>query len=83
MKLAKIIAAAGLAAAAVTMSTSANAQDYGRHRGWDNHDRGYDRGDHRGWDRGRHHGWNNRWNRHHRVCRTEWRHHRRVTVCYR
>lgn len=80
MKLAKIIAAAGLTVAAVTMSTSASAQDWrhdrGDHRGWD-------RGHHRGWDRG--YGWNRHhgWDRHHRVCRTEWRHHHRITVCYR
>lgn len=82
MKLAKIIAAAGLTVAAVTMSTGASAQDY-RHGGYDRGDRGdrhdrWDRGHHRGWDNGRHHGWNN-----HRVCRTEWRHHHRVRVCYR
>lgn len=77
MKLAKIIAAAGLTVAAVTMSTSASAQDWRHNRGNDRH-HGWDRGNHRGWDNGRHHGWNN-----HRVCRTEWRHHHRVRVCYR
>ena len=86
MKLAKIIAAAGLTVAAVTMSTSADAQNW-RNRGsgydqrYDRHDRHdrWDRGHHRGWDNGRHYGWN----RHQRDCRTFWRHHRRVTVCYR
>lgn len=86
MKLAKIIAAAGLTVAAVTMSTSASAQDWrhdrGYHHGWDRgHHRGWD--NHRGWDRG--YGWNRhaRWNRYHRVCRTEWHHHHPVRVCYR
>jgi Spy/CpxP family protein refolding chaperone len=71
MKLAKIIAAAGLTVAAVTMSTSADAQSW-RH----------DRGHHSSWNNGYHHGWNNHrgWN-HHRYCRTEWRHHHRVTIC--
>ncbi len=72
MKLAKIIAAASLTVAAITMSTSADAQNW-RHR---------DRG-HHGWNNN-HHGWNNghnRWGRHHRYCRTEWRHHHRVTIC--
>jgi Spy/CpxP family protein refolding chaperone len=70
MKLAKIIAAAGLTVAAVTMSTSADAQSW-RH----------DRGHHSSWDRGHHRGWDNHHNRHHRYCRTEWRHHHRVTIC--
>ena len=32
---------------------------------------------HRDWNRGRHMGWRN----HHRVCRTVWRHHRRIRTC--
>jgi hypothetical protein len=81
MKLAKILAAAGLTVAAVTMSTSADAQnwrDRGHHRGYDNWDRGHHRG-YNNWNRGHRYGWN----RHHRDCRVVWRHHRRVTVCYR
>lgn len=85
MKLAKIIAAAGLTVAAVTMSASADAQNW-RDRGNDRHHGWNDRGHHRGWD-DRHYGWENRrhygWNRHHPVCRVTWRHHHRVRVCYR
>jgi len=81
MKIARIIAAAGLSIAAVVGATSANAQDW-RHHGGDR-DRGryehrWDRGHHYGWDRGRHYGWNRY---HHRHCFTEWRHHRRITIC--
>jgi hypothetical protein len=32
---------------------------------------------HYGWNRGHHYGWNN----HHRMCRTVWRHHRRIRTC--
>jgi hypothetical protein len=45
-------------------------------RHWNRDRRHWDRGRHRGWDRGRYHRGN-------RYCRTEWRHHRRVQVCYR
>ncbi|RYE02786.1 MAG: hypothetical protein EOP61_07250 [Sphingomonadales bacterium] len=61
-------------ASTLTVSLAASAQRWG-HRD----ERRYDRGHRRGWDRGR-------YNRRHygrRVCRTEWRHHRRVQVCYR
>jgi len=80
MKLAKIIAAAGLTVAAVTMSASADAQSY-RHR-TSSYEQRYDRHDR--WDRGHHRGPQLGWNRHNRRnCHTSWRHHRRVTVCYR
>ena len=67
MNIVKAIAAAGLAAVALTGATAANAQTY-RHHGryehrWERHDR-----------------WGHRWG-HHRICRTEWRHHHRVTIC--
>jgi hypothetical protein len=70
MKLTHLIAAGLMVAGLGISTTAASAQDY-RHD-----DR---RGDHRGpdWrDHGRDHRWNN-----HRRCHTEWRHHRRVTVC--
>jgi hypothetical protein len=75
MNIVKAIAAAGLAAVALTGATAANAQTYRHDRGhhetrWDRHDRGR----HIGWNRG--HRWGG-----HRVCRTEWRHHHRVTIC--
>jgi len=44
-------------------------EDVRRHRGWDRR--------HYGWTRGHHYGWRN----HHRMCRTVWRHHRRITTC--
>lgn len=77
MKIAKIIAAAGLSIAAVVGATGASAQDWRHHNG-NRYEQRYDRGRHHGWDRGRHYGWNNR---HHRHCWTEWRHHRRITIC--
>ncbi|HEX8300195.1 hypothetical protein [Sphingomonas sp.] len=80
------ISAAGPSASILTVSAAATVQRYRQD------DRRWDRGRHRGWDRGR----SNRRNynrgryynngRHYnrgRVCRTQWRHHRRVTVCYR
>jgi hypothetical protein len=85
----KLAAALGLMVAGLGVSTSASAQYYGgRGDNYDQRDdRRYDhrddrrdwRDDHRGYgyDRGRRYGWN------HRACHTEWRHHRRVTVCYR
>ncbi|MEG3175688.1 hypothetical protein U1872_05565 [Sphingomonas sp. RB3P16] len=79
MKLTHLIAAGLMIAGIGVSSTAASAQ--GRHD-----DRRYEQRDHRGdrgWhgdrrynDRGRHRGWNN-----HRRCRTEWRHHRRMTIC--
>ena len=42
---------------------------YGPNRGYYGHNRGY--------------GYGNGWGRGGRDCRTTWRHHRRVTVCYR
>ena len=90
----KIAAALGLMVAGLGVSTSASAQYYGGRGDTYDHrdDRRYDRrddwrdgrrdwrGDHRGYgyDRGRRYGWGNN-----RRCHTEWRHHRRVTVCYR
>jgi hypothetical protein len=61
-------------ASTLTVSLAASAQRWG-HRD----DRRYNRGHHRGWDRGRH------GRRHYGrlVCRTKWRHHRPVRVCYR
>jgi hypothetical protein len=32
---------------------------------------------HAGWNRGHHYGWRN----HQRICRTVWRHHRRIRTC--
>lgn len=83
MKLTHLIAAGLMIAGLGVSSTAATAQDYRGDRGYDHRgDRGYDhrgdRGD-RNWrnhGRGRGPGWNN-----HRRCYTEWRHHRRVTVC--
>ena len=98
MKITHLIAAGLMVAGLGVGTTAASAQEYRGDRGYDHRDdRGYDhRGDrrddrrydrsdyrdqgrHYGWDRGRHHGWN----RHGRDCRTTWRYHRRVTVCYR
>ncbi|CAN5276251.1 hypothetical protein BH10PSE15_BH10PSE15_16750 [soil metagenome] len=58
-------------------------------RDW-HHDRGEWRGDHRDWREERRgyygynrgYGYGHAWG-HNRDCRTTWRHHRRVTVCYR
>ena len=77
MKLTKIIAAAGLLAATLGASASADAQryngdrDHGRYEHRDNRDRHYGRhgrGHHYSWDR-------------HQRCRTEWSHHHRVRIC--
>lgn len=93
--LTKIIAAAGIAVATIAATAPAEAQRYrgdrheqrydrhDRHDRYDRHDR-WDRGHHRGWDRGRHRGWDRRAyyrGRYYRSCWTEWRHHRRVTIC--
>lgn len=78
MKLTHLIAA-GLMVAGLGVSTAASAQDY---RGdGPRYDHRYDdRGDRRDWrDRGHYYGGD----RHRPRCHTEWRHHRRVTVCYR
>ncbi|RZF63994.1 hypothetical protein EWE75_13525 [Sphingomonas populi] len=98
MKSFKIAAALGLMVAGLGITTSASAQDYGRdHRGYDHRDDRRDyRGDHRGFrgDRrdwhgerrgyyGGNRGYGNGWGHGGRDCRTTWRHHRRVTVCYR
>ena len=86
MKITHLIAAGLMVAGLGVTSTAASAQDYRGDRGYDHRDdrrydhrddRRYDRRDYR--DHGRHYGWNN----HQRRCHTEWRHHRRVTVCYR
>lgn len=80
MTISRIIAAAGLLAAAICASASADAQRYGGDR-----DRGrYEQRDNRG-DRGHHYGRNDR-GRHYgrdrqQRCRTEWRHHHRVRIC--
>ena len=94
MKITHLIAAGLMVAGLGVSSTAASAQDYRGDRGYDQRydrhddrrdDRGYDRRDDRGYDRrdyrehGRHYGWNG----HQRRCTTQWRHHRRVTVCYR
>lgn len=77
-------AAAAPATSVITLAAAAPAAQDWRYRDrYDRHDR-YDR-----YDRGRHYGWDNggRYGRDryrsHRFCRTEWRHHHRVTVCYR
>ncbi len=86
MKLTHFLAAATMIAG-LGVSTAASAQDYrhdGRyerrdHRGYDDRRDYRDDRRHYGHDRGRHQGWN----RHHRRCHAEYRHHHRVTVCYR
>jgi len=98
MKSLKFAAALGLMVAGVGISTEATAQRYdnhhgnydrrdgrGDHRDWRDgrrgnygHDRGYGYG--RGYGRG--YGYHGGW-RGGRDCRTTWRYHRRVTVCYR
>lgn len=82
MKISHILAAAGLAAASLTLSTSADAQRWHSGDGW--HDRGHDRDryDRRWHDRGWHGGY--RWRagyRWHPRCWIEWRHHHRIRVC--
>jgi len=76
MKIRNILAAAGLAVAALGASTGATAQTYNggdRHYDRDDRDHRNDRRD----DRGRHYGWD----RHHQRCWVEWRHHHRVRIC--
>ena len=78
MKIASMLAAAGLIVAGLATSTAADAQNY-RDRGGYSHHRDDRRGDYRRDDR-RHYGWRN--GRGHRDrCHVEFRHHRRVTVC--
>ena len=82
MRIKTILAAVGIAVAAMSVSGTAQARDhrddrrYDHDRRWDGDRRGYDD---RRWDRGQ------RWDRrhgHHRVrCWKEWRHHHRVKVC--
>lgn len=82
MKITHLIAAATMIVG-LGISTAASAQDYrgnrsGRYDRLD--DRRYDHRDdrrHYGQDRGRRYGHQSR------RCHTEFRHHRRVTVCYR
>ena len=95
MNIRTILAATGLAIAALGASSGATAQTYNggdRHYDRDHRDdrradrRDDRRDDRRGYDdRGRHYGWDRGrhygWDRHHRNCWVEWRHHRRVTVC--
>ncbi|GHH20777.1 hypothetical protein GCM10008023_29070 [Sphingomonas glacialis] len=82
MKITHLIAAGLMIAGIGVSTTAASAQGHRDDRRYEQRgDRGFghhgDRGD-RNWrgDRGRHNGWNT-----HRRCRTEWRHHRRMTVC--
>lgn len=76
MKITHLIAAATMIAG-LGVATAADAQGYRDYR-HDRHERRYDRGYHgyHGYDRGRGYGERSR-------CHTEYRHHRRVTVCYR
>jgi len=89
MKISHIFAATGLMVAAITASSSADAQQWrgghgARHHGYD---RGWDHGRDRGWhDRGYWHG--SRWRGarygygwHRPRCWTEWRWHHRVRIC--
>lgn len=91
MKLTHLFAAATMIAG-LGISTAASAQDYRQDGRYDRHDdRRYDNGgdrrddrrdyrdDRRHYDNGTRYGGN----RHARRCHTEYRHHRRVTVCYR
>ena len=86
MKIPHIFAATGLMVAAMTASTSADAQQwhgdrgrshYDHGRGWEHggrwHDRGYWHGPR--WRRVGYYGWG------YRHCWTEWRWHHRVRVC--
>lgn len=92
MKIKHMIAAAGLAVAALGMSAGANAQT--RHDGGWQHDRGqdsrsrdgYHRDDRGRYDDRRHYGRHDDRGRryaygHHVRCHTEWRHHHRIRVC--
>jgi Ni/Co efflux regulator RcnB len=86
MKMFKFVAAAGLALATVVSIAPAQAQS--RHDRGDRHEQRYERHDrndrHNRWDRGHNRGWDHNRSyrgRHHRNCWSEWRHHRRVTIC--
>lgn len=76
MKITHLIAA-GLMVAGLGVSTAASAQDYRGDRYEHRGDRRDYRDDHRGRDN-RGYGYNR-----HRRCHTEYRNHRRVTVCNR
>ena len=79
----KFAAALGLMVAGLGVSTAASAQNHDN-RGYSSHHRDDRRHDWRDGRRGytaHYRGHRNGWG--HRACRTEWRHHRRVTVCYR
>lgn len=84
MKIARMLAAAGLVVASLGVAGVAHAKDHGRgqehrdNRGRDAHRGGYDRGDRRH-DNGNHYGWRN--GRGHHRCHTEWRHHHQVRIC--
>lgn len=96
MKITRMLAAAGLIVASLGVSTVAEAKEHRDGRN-DRNEQRYDRDgrgdrDHRGYgndrgnrgDRYRHDNGRHRGNAYgHRRCRTEYRHHRRVTVCYR
>ncbi len=78
MKISHIFAATGLMVAAMTASTSADAQRYHGDRGWHHGERGWHgRGYYYGprWRPAHYYGW--RYQR----CWTEWRWHHRVRVC--
>ena len=84
MKIAPFIAA-GLMLAGIGVSTEANAQSRHERVVYVEHDRGYGYGHRGGYRDGYGHGWRRPayyyGGRHHRRCFTEWRHHRRVTIC--
>lgn len=90
MKLSAILAATALIAT-LGVSTSASAQDYRRDARYEQSDRRdyvdyrTDRADHRRDYRDYRHGNGRRYgvNWHRRNCHAEYRHHHRVTVCYR
>lgn len=84
MKLSAILAATALIAT-LGFSTAASAQDYRRDARYEQGDRRNDRAYHRSDYRDYRHGNRQRHgvNRHSRNCHAEYRHHRRVTVCYR
>lgn len=79
MKIRNILATAGLAIAALGVSTAASAQTHnGNDRHYDHRQERHEvRRVDRHYDNGRHYGWD----RHHRHCRVEWRHHHRVKIC--
>jgi hypothetical protein len=85
MKIARLLAVAGLVVSTLAVPAAAEAQGYyGDRYGYDRDYRGH-RGDdrrdfHRGWrGNGRHYGWDR--GRGHQRCWTEYRRHRQVRVC--